>query len=74
MKTYELNIERHQPPCGGKPAKAVELKTVTTDDPVAYVRSIEKDGELKVTTNPDGDIVVFLEAGLKRVKYSFTED
>ena len=23
MKTYELIIERQQPPCGGKPAKVV---------------------------------------------------
>ena len=44
MKTYELIIERRQPPCGGKPAKVVEVRSVTTDDPVAYVRSLEKTG------------------------------
>lgn len=49
MKTYELIIERQQPPCGGKPAKVVEVRSVTTDDPVAYVRSLEKSGELQVT-------------------------
>ena len=27
MKTYELIIERHQPPCGGKPAKVVEVRS-----------------------------------------------
>ena len=65
MKTYELIIERRQPPCGGKPA---------TDDPVAYVRSLEKNGELQVTDGSDGEIVVTLDAGLKQVKYSFTEE
>ena len=33
MKTYELIIERHQPPCGGKPSKVVEVHSVATDDP-----------------------------------------
>lgn len=74
MKTYELIIERQQPPCGGKPAKVVELRSVTTDDPVAYVRSLEKSGELQVTDGSDGEIVVTLDAGLKQVKYSFTEE
>ena len=74
MKTYELIIERHQPPCGGKPCKVVEVHSVATDDPVAYVRSLEKNGELQVTTSPNGEIVVTLDAGLKQVKYSFTEE
>lgn len=74
MKTYELIIERRQPPCGGKSPKVVQVQTVTTDDPVAYVRSIEKDGELQVTVNPDGEIVVSLDVGAKQIKYSFTED
>ncbi len=73
MKTYELIIERRQPSCGGKPPKDVQLRTVTTDDPVAYVRSIEKDGQLQVTS-ADGEIVISLEIGSKRVKYTFTED
>ena len=74
MKTYELIIERHQPPCGGKPSKGVEVRSVATDDPVAYVRSLEKNGGLQVTTSPNGEIVVTLDAGLKQVKYSFTEE
>ncbi|MGN1027758.1 MAG: hypothetical protein ACI4P4_15295 [Faecousia sp.] len=74
MKTYELIIERHQPPCGGKPPKVVTMQTVSTDDPVAYVRALEKDGELQVTRNPDGEIVVSLDAGVNQVKYSFTEE
>ena len=58
----------------GKPAKVVEVRSVTTDDPVAYVRSLEKTGELQVTDGSDGEIVVTLDAGLKQVKYSFTEE
>lgn len=72
--TYELIIERKQPPCGGKSPKNVQVRTVTTDDPVAYVRSIEKDGELEVETTPAGEIVVSLSIGAVEVKYTFTED
>ena len=50
------------------------MRSVATDDPVAYVRSLEKNGELQVTTSPNGEIVVTLDAGLKQVKYSFTEE
>lgn len=74
MKTYELIIERRQPSCGGKDPKDVQLRSVTTDDPVAYVRSMEKDGELEVTATADGEIVVSLSMGSKQVKYTFTED
>ena len=74
MKTYELIIERHQPPCGGKPPKAVTVQTIAPDDPVAYVRTLEKNGELQVTRNPDGEVVVSLDAGVNQFKYSFTEE
>ena len=50
------------------------VRSVATDDPVAYVRSLEENGELQVTTSPNGEIVVTLDAGLKQVKYSFTEE
>ena len=36
--------------------------------------SLEKTGELQVTDGSDGEIVVTLDAGLKQVKYSFTEE
>lgn len=73
MKTYELIIERAQPSCGGKSPKEVQVQTVTTDDPAAYVRSVEKNGELNEATTPDGEIVITLGSGLTQVKYSFTE-
>ena len=74
MKNYELIIERLQPSCGGKDPKEVKMMNVSTDDPVAYVQSIEKDGELEVTTKEDGEIVVSLDLGAKHITYSFTED
>lgn len=74
MKTYELIIERRQPACGGKDPKEVKVLTVTTDDPVAYVREIEKTDDLQVEVKPDGEIVVCVEIGLKRIQYSFAED
>ncbi len=74
MKTYELIIERKQPSCGGKDPKEVKMMTVSTDDPVEYVRQIEKTGELEVTVKEDGEVVVSLEAGMKQIRYSFTEE
>ena len=74
MKTYELIIEKRQPVCGGKSPKDVKVMTVTTDDPVAYVRQIEKDGELKVSTSPAGELVVEIEEGARGVRYSFSEE
>lgn len=74
MKTYELIVERRQPSCGGKSPTDVKVLSVTTEDPVAYVRGIEKDGELEVTTTPDGEIVVSLDVGAKHIKYTFAED
>ncbi len=74
MKTYELIIERSQPTCGGKDPKEVKVLTVTTEDPVAYVREIEQTDALQVEEKPNGEIVISLEMGLKRIRYSFTEE
>lgn len=74
MKTYELIIERLQPVCGGKSPKDVKLMTVTTDDPMAYVRSQEPEGELVQGTGPNGEIVIQLDQGLLHITYTFTED
>ena len=74
MKTYELIVERLQPSCGGKDPKEVKMTTVTTDDPVVYVRQIEQNGELEVTTTESGEIVISLDQGMKHIKYSFTEE
>lgn len=37
MKAYELVIEQRQPTCGGRAPTKCEIRTVTTDEPVAYV-------------------------------------
>ena len=44
MKTYELVIEEKQPTCGGRAPTKSEIRTVTTADPVAYVREQEPNG------------------------------
>ena len=36
MKSYELIVERQQPPCGGKQTKLYDFRNVEIDDPVAY--------------------------------------
>ena len=74
MKSYELIIERLQPVCGGKSPKEVKMLNVSTDDPMAYVRAEEPDGELKLETKPSGEIVITLDQGLKHITYTFTED
>ena len=52
----------------------VKISTVTTDDPLAYVKNIEKDGEPRMETTDQGEIVIRLECGAKSIKYTFTEE
>lgn len=74
MKNYELIVERKQPTCGGKSPKDVKLTMVATDDPMAYVRGLEPEGELVMETNASGEIVISLDQGLLHKTYTFTED
>ena len=39
--TYELLIREKQPACGGKDPTKTTIQSVTTDDPLAYVRGLE---------------------------------
>ena len=74
MKTYELVIEQRQPTCGGRLPTRAEIRTVTIDDPAAYVRSLEPAGELETYTDQDGAFVVQLDHNGMWVKYIFTEE
>ena len=74
MKKYELVIERLQPSCGGKDPKEVKVLSVSTEDPVAYVRGLEPAGELETDTLENGDLVIRLDQGAKHITYTFTEE
>ncbi|MBQ9890567.1 MAG: hypothetical protein IJM39_04075 [Firmicutes bacterium] len=75
MKNYELIIERRQPTCGGQLPVKCEIRSVSTDDPVAYVRKEEPHGELNTYTTDAGEFVVELKNSRGHdVKYIFTED
>lgn len=74
MSTYELVIEERQPTCGGKSPTKSRIMTVTTDDPVAYVRTMEPEGELEVFTTDDGTLVVQGDHNGLWIKYEFTEE
>ena len=74
MKTYELVIEHRQPTCGHQSPTRCEIRTVTVADPVAYVRGLEPVGELDVSVDADGALVVRLDHNGLWVKYIFTED
>ena len=77
MKSYELIIERRQPPCGGKPTKLHDFQNVETDDPVAYVRQHEpglsQDAELEIHRTQDGTVCICFTSGIHPGKYEFTE-
>lgn len=77
MKSYELIIERQQPPCGGKQTKLYDFRNVETEDPVAYVREHEPelDGnmELDVDRSQAGVVSVCFTSGVQPVKYEFSE-
>lgn len=72
--TYELLIRESQPPCGGKDPTKTTIKTVTTDDPVAYVKALEPDGKLQVGHAEDGTLVIGTVRNGWTVTYEFTED
>ena len=71
--TYELIIERQQPTCGGNSPYKCEFRTVSTDDPVAYVMQLEPECELEVSEE-NGSIVVEGDRNGRRIKYEFTEE
>lgn len=73
MASYELVIEERQPTCGGKSPTKSKIMTVTTDDPVAYVRELEP-GELEVSTTEDGTLVIQADHNGMWIKYEFTEE
>ena len=74
MPVYELIKEERQPTCGGKSPLKNTILTVTTDDPVEYVRAQEPDNPLEVYTAPDGTLVVETQHNGLWVRYEFTED
>lgn len=74
MKSYELVIEQRQPTCGGRAPTKSEIRTVTTDDPVAYVKAIETSCDLDVTVQDDGVILIQTEHNGLWIKYEFTEE
>lgn len=73
MKTYELVIEQRQPTCGGRAPTKCEIRTVTTDDPVAYVQALEPSCQLEVEQTEEG-LLIKTERGGLWVRYEFTED
>lgn len=73
MKTYELLIEQKQPTCGGRAPTKCEIRTVATDDPVAYVQALEPSCQLEVEQTAEG-VTVKTERGGLWIKYEFTED
>ena len=74
MKTYELIIQQQQPSCGGKSPYRSEFRTVTTDDPVAYVRKLEPSCELEVTQEEDGVTVIRTVHNGAWIRYEFCEE
>jgi hypothetical protein len=73
--TYELIIERQQPTCGGKSPFKCEIKSVTTDDPLAYVKKLEPGSEPEFSTTEAGELVYEMHdfKGML-IRYIFTED
>jgi len=74
MKTYELIIQRRQPSCGGKSPYKSEIHTVSTDDPVEYVKKLEPSSKLEVSELEDGALCIIAEHDDAWVKYEFSED
>ncbi len=73
MKTYEMVYTQSQPTCGGKSPTKSEIRTVSIEDPVAYVKTLEPDQPLEI--EHAGDTLVIRVAHNKDwARYEFTED
>ena len=72
--TYELVIKESQPTCGGKSPTKTSIQTVSCDDPLAYVKSLEPDSALEVETAADGTVIITANHNGMPIKYEFTED
>ena len=73
MKSYELVIAERQPTCGGKSPVRSRIMTVATDDPVAYVKTLEPDSALEVS-EVDGSTIVQADHNGFWIRYEFTEE
>lgn len=73
MKTYEVVIQEQQPTCGGRRPFKSEIRTVTTDDPVAYVQKLEPCCKLEVTEE-NGMILISADRDGLWVRYEFSEE
>jgi len=74
MKNYELLIAERQPTCGGKTPIRTSIKNVSTNDPLAYVKALEPDVELKMSTEEDGTVIIEADHNGMWIKYEFSED
>ena len=74
MKTYEVVIQEQQPTCGGRRPFRSEIRTVATDDPVAYVQKLEPYCTLEVSEEQDGMILIKADRSGLWVRYEFTEE
>ena len=74
MTTYELVIREHQPTCGGKEPMKATIQTVTIEDPVEYVKSLEQGSELEVSQAEDGTLTISTTRNGYEVSYEFAED
>ena len=74
MTTYELVIKESQPTCGGKSPTRTTIQTVTIEDPLLYVKEIEKDCVLEVSHAEDGTLIISTDHNGMPIKYEFTED
>ncbi len=73
-KNYELLISERQPTCGGKSPVKTEILTVSTDDPLSYVKAREPLCELEYSTDEDGTIIIKTQHHGLEIKYEFSED
>ena len=74
MAAYELTIERKQPTCGGRAPPACEVRNITTNDPMAYVRSQEVGAEPVLLQDKDGVTIIRVERNGLWVNYEFVAD
>ena len=74
MKSYELLITQQQPTCGGRAPTRSEVRNVTTEDPLAYVKSQEAGAEPVLLQDEGGVLLYQVVRNDHWIRYEFTEE
>ncbi len=71
--TYEVIVTTKQPTCGGKAPTRSEIKNITCEDPLEYVRNHEEGKNVEITDDDGITKTILASRGDLWIRYEFCE-